>query len=175
MSGTASAPSTLGAQNTPSTRITPKPQPVQPAGGSLLAGGISIKVAPPKVEEATKVHVEAKPLEQADIERYWKEASEELNLADLMSAATVTLGENHRTIDINATETWFAADFRPHRIEVMQRLREKSGMPMLECNVIPLFVSKDTIIYTAEEKYRAMLDRNPHLAEMRKLFPEIDL
>ncbi len=132
-------------------------------------------MTPPPVAEAPKVQVEAKPIVQADIERYWKETAEELNLADLMSAATVGLSENHRVVDITATETCFAADFRPHRIEVMQRLREKTGMPMLDCNVIPLFVSKDTIIYTAEEKYRAMLERNPHLAEMRKLFPEIDL
>ena len=121
------------------------------------------------------MHVEAKPLRQEDLERYWHETAEELKLAELMSAAKVRLGENHRTIDIEATETWFANDFRPHRIEVMEQLRKKSGMPMLDCNVIPLFVSKETIIYTAEEKYRAMLERNPSLGAMRKLFPEIDL
>ena len=132
-------------------------------------------MTPPPVAEAPKVQVEAKPLEQADLERYWQETATELNLTDLMKGATVSLGENHRTIDITATETWFATDFRPHRIEVMQRLREKSGMPMLDCNVIPMFISKDAIIYTAEEKYRSMLERNPSLATMRKLFPEIDL
>ena len=132
-------------------------------------------MTPPPVAEAPKVQVEAKPLEQADLERYWQETAAELNLTDLMKGATVCLGENHRTIDIAATETWFATDFRPHRIEVMQRLREKSGMPMLDCNVIPMFISKDAIIYTAEEKYRSMLERNPSLATMRKLFPENDL
>ena len=85
------------------------------------------------------------------------------------------LGENTRIIDIEATETWFASDFRPHRIEVMESLRKKSGMPMLECNVIPLYVSSGTIIYTAEEKYKAMLESNPAIASMRRLFPEIDL
>jgi hypothetical protein len=57
----------------------------------------------------------------------------------------------------------------------MQRLREKSGMPLLECNVIPLFVTQGTIIYTADEKYKAMLQVNPHLVSLRRLFPEIDL
>ena len=133
---------------------------------SLLAGGISIKLTPPPVAEPAKVHVEAKPLTQDDLERYWHETATELNLTELMAAATV---------DVTATETWFAGDFRPHRIEVMQRMREKSGMPMLECNVIPLFVSKDVIIYTAEEKYRSMAERNPQIAALRKLFPEIDL
>lgn len=125
--------------------------------------------------EKPKVQVEAKPLTQDDLERYWKETASELNLTELMAAATVRLGENQRTIDVEATETWFATDFRPHRIKVMESLRKKSGMPMLDCNVIPLFVSKDTIIYSAEEKYRVMLETNPHLASLRKLFPEIDI
>ena len=121
------------------------------------------------------MQVEAKPLTQDDLVRYWHEAADELQLTSLMSAAEVRLGENPRVIDIEATETWFAADFRPHRIEVMELLRKKSGMPLLECNVIPLFVSTGTIIYTAEEKYKAMLEANPATAALRRLFPEIDL
>lgn len=132
-------------------------------------------MTPPPMAEKPKVQVEAKPLTQDDLERYWKETASELNLTELMAAATVRLGENQRTIDVEATETWFATDFRPHRIEVMEKLRAKSCMPMLDCNVIPLFVSKDTIIYSAEEKYRVMLETNPHLASLRKLFPEIDI
>lgn len=148
----------------------------KPATGSLLAGGISIKMPPPPAAAATpKIQVEVKPLTQEDLERYWNETATELNLSDLMAAAVVRMGENQRTIDVEATETWFAADFRPHRIEVMECIRKKSGMPMLECNVIPLFVSKGTIIYSAEDKYKAMLEVNPKLASLRKLFPEIDI
>lgn len=121
------------------------------------------------------MQVEAKPLTQEDLERYWHEAADELNLKELMAAAEVRLGENQRIIDVQATETWFATDFRPHRIDVMELLRRKSGMPMLECNVIPMFVTKGTVIYTAEEKYKAMLQVNPQLAALRHLFPEIDL
>ena len=132
-------------------------------------------MAPPPVVEKPKVQVEAKPLTQEDLERYWNETAKELDLTELMAAAKVRLGENQRTIDVEATETWFAPDFRPHRIEVMEKMRAKSGMPMLDCNVIPLFVSKGTIIYSAEEKYKAMLEVNPQLAALRKLFPEIDI
>ena len=130
---------------------------------------------PPQTAAPAKITVEAKPLTQQDLERYWNETAQELNLGDLMAAAKVLLGENPRTIDVEATETWFANDFRPHRIDVMQLLRKKSGMPMLECNVIPLFVSKGTMIYTAEEKYKAMLQANPQLASLRKIFPLIDI
>ena len=144
------------------------------AGSSLLAGGISIKVAPPPVQPK-KVQVEAKPLTQEDLERYWAETATELGLVDLMKAAKVSLGENQRIINLEATEVWFADEFRPHRIGVMERLRAKSGLPMLECNVVPLFINKDAIIYTAEEKYKAMLASNPSIASLRLLFPEIDL
>ena len=130
---------------------------------------------PPTVAAPQKVQVEAKPLTQEDLERYWQETADELNLKELMAAAKVRLGENPRTIDVEATETWFAGDFRPHRIEVMQMLRTKSAMPMLECNVIPMFITKGTVIYTAEEKYKAMLQVNPQIASLRRLFPLIDI
>ena len=132
-------------------------------------------MTPPPTSVAPKVQVEAKPLTQEDLEHYWQETAEELDITELMAAAKVQLSDNPRIIDIEATETWFAGDFRPHRIDVMQRLREKSGMPMLECNIKPMFVTKGTVIYTAEEKYKAMLQVNPKLASLRHLFPEIDI
>lgn len=176
-----SVTSNTSAPDTPTNTNTDAPSPTNQTpttkpGGSLLANSFSIKdVAPPVTASAPKVQVEAKPLTQEDLERYWNEAAEELNLKELMAAAEVHLGENNRIIDVQATETWFATDFRPHRIDVMELLRKKSGMPMLDCNIIPLFVSKGTLIYTAEEKYKAMVQTNPHLASLRKLFPEIDL
>jgi len=130
---------------------------------------------PPPTPVKPQVQVESKPLTQEDLERYWLETAEELNLKDLMKAAKVHVGETQRVVDIEATETWFATDFRAHRTDVMELLRKKSGMPMLECNVIPLFVSKGTIIYSAEDKYKAMLELNPHLVALRKMFPEIDI
>lgn len=170
-----SAPDTPTNTNTDAPSPTNKTPTIKP-GGSKLLDGISINVAPPpQVAAPQKVQVEAKPLTQEDLEQYWNEIAEELNLKELMAAAEVHLGENNRTIDVQATETWFATDFRPHRIDVMELLRKKSGMPMLDCNIIPLFVSKGTLIYTAEEKYKAMVQTNPHLASLRKLFPEIDL
>ena len=172
---------TVPPSNTSATNNTSTPSPTNQAptikpGGSKLLDGISINVAPPpQVAAPQKVQVEAKPLTQEDLDIYWKEIAEELNLKELMAAAEVHLGENNRTIDVQATETWFATDFRPHRIDVMELLRKKSGMPMLECNVIPRFISKGTLIYTAEEKYKAMLQVNPKLATLRHLFPEIDI
>ena len=37
-----------------------------------------------------------------------------------------------------------------------------------------LFVSKDEVVYSPDDKYKAMVEKNPQLAELRKLFPNID-
>ena len=121
-----------------------------------------------------KLQAEVKPLTQEDLERYWHETAAELGLEDLMKEATVRLGEQHGVIEIDAQTTWFHEEFKPHRIEVLEALRNKSGMKMLDCKVNQLFVGKDEVIYTPDEKYKAMLQSNPEMLAMRKLFPNID-
>lgn len=114
------------------------------------------------------------PLTQEELEQYWNQAAEELDLQKLMSEATVHLGEQPGRIEIEAQTVSFNDDFKAHRIDVMQALRSKSGMPMLDCKVTPKFVEKENILYSATDKYNAMIKLNPKLAELRRLFPQID-
>ena len=37
-----------------------------------------------------------------------------------------------------------------------------------------LFVKKNDVLYSPDQKYNAMLERNPAIAGLRKLFPNID-
>ena len=83
------------------------------------------------------------------------------------------IGEHNR-IEIDAQSTYFHDEFKPHRIDVMELLRKKSGMPMLECKVNPLYIEKDEVIYSPQDKYKAMMKINPKLVELRKMFPQID-
>lgn len=146
----------------------------QPLGkGSLLGGSISINVAPVKVERP-QIQAEVKPLTQEDLERYWQEAGEGLELTEVLQNATVRLGEKPGLIEIDAQTTWFADEFRQHRIKVLEFLREKSGMKMLDCKVNPMFVGKDEVIYSPDQKYNVMLENNPRLSALRRLFPQID-
>ena len=62
----------------------------------------------------------------------------------------------------------------PPICDVLTALRNKCGMPMLECKVNPLFVKKNDVLYSPDQKYNAMLERNPAIAGLRKLFPNID-
>jgi len=124
--------------------------------------------------ETPRLQAEVKPLVQEDLERYWKEAAEELGLTELMAGATVKQGEAPGRIEIDAQTVAFHEEFKPHRINVMEVLRKKTGMPMLDCKVNPLFVEKDEVLYSPTDKYNAMLQRNPSLLGLRKLFPQID-
>lgn len=111
---------------------------------------------------------------QEDLERYWQEVADELELKELMKDGLVKLGEHHGTIEVDAQTTWFHEDFKAHKMEVLEALREKTGMKMLDCKVNQLFVGKDEVIYSPDEKYKAMLQSNPDMLAMRKLFPNID-
>lgn len=119
--------------------------------------------------------VEAPPLTENALQQYWNETAEELQLQELMQQAEVHLSDQIGHIEIIATSVTFHEDFKPHRIDIMEGLRRRSHMPMLDCNVKPLFVTKDALPYTPNEKYLDMLKKNPQLENLRKLFPQIDI
>ena len=144
------------------------------AEGPGLAGGISIAHLPKVKAEQPRLQAEVKPLAQEDLERYWQEAAEEMNLGLLMEKGKPKVGEHSGRIEIDALSVYFNDEFKPHRIDVMELLRKKTGMPMLECKVNPLYIEKDEVIYSPQDKYKAMIQTNPKLVELRKIFPQID-
>lgn len=150
-----------------------KVQPIV-ASSVMLSGSISIKAATATKVELPKLQSEVKPLSQEDLEKYWKEAADALELSELMQAAEVHPSEQVGMFEVNAQTVYFADEFRPHKIDVLEIMRKKTGMPMLDCKIIPLYVSKEEVIYSPDAKYEAMLASNPKLLELRKLFPLID-
>ena len=149
-------------------------QPAQAPKATFLAGSLSISKVAPVKPKASKVQAEVKPLTQEDLERYWAEVGEELNLANLLEKATVRLGDQPGRIEIDAQTTYFHDDFKPHKIDVIELLRKKASMPMLDAKVNPKFVEAEEVIYSPIDKYNAMLQLNPKLSELRKMFPNID-
>lgn len=121
-----------------------------------------------------RVDVEVKPLTEEELTAYWKEAAEKLDLQELLAGGLPRLGEKQGCIEIDAQTVSFHEEFKPHKIDVMEFLRGKTGMQLLECKVNQLFVSKDEVIYSPDDKYQAMVETNPGLAELRKLFPMLD-
>ena len=137
-------------------------------------GGISIKATQPKVESVQHIAVEVKPLTEEDLLAYWKEAGEKLSLQELLSEGLPHLGEKPGCFEVDAQSVTFHEDFKAHKIDVMEFFRGKTGMKMLDCKVNPLFVSTEEVIYSPDDKYNTMLEHNPKLVELRKLFPMID-
>jgi len=123
---------------------------------------------------ASRVVADVKPLTQDDLDAYWQEAASQLGLQELLSQALPRLGEKQGTIEIDAQSVVFADDFRAHRIDVMQFLRQKAGMPLLDCKVNPMFVTQEELIYSPDNKYKAMLEANPAMLSLRRLFPDIE-
>jgi hypothetical protein len=157
-----------------------EPEPSQPKAEQIspfppkLVDSISIKDANEVKVELPHLQAEFKPLEQDELERYWNEAAEELELTEVMKNATVRLGEHQGCFEVDAQTVYFAEDFRSHKMAVLERIREKTGMKMLDCRVNPLFVAQEEKAYNPDDKYKAMLEENRKLALLRNLFPEID-
>lgn len=139
-----------------------------------LMGGISIKTVQTKTEPVQHIAVEVKPLTEEDLTVYWKEAGESLGLQELLAEGVPHLGEQQGRFEVDAQSVSFAEDFKPHKIDVMEFLRSKTGMKMLDCKVNQLFVGKEEVTYSPDDKYKAMVEKNPQMAELRKLFPMID-
>ena len=135
---------------------------------------ISIKAASAPVETRPHIIAEVKALTDEDLAMYWQEAGERLEISGLLSEGVPHVGDHPGQIEIDAQSVGFVDEFKPHRIEVMEFLREKTGMRMLDCKVNPRFVEKTEVIYSPDDKYSAMLEKNPDIAELRKLFPLID-
>ena len=144
------------------------------AGGPLLVGSISLSAVEDVKVTPTRLEAEVKPLTQEDLDRYWQETAAELHLEELMGKATVRVGEHHGRFEVDAQTTYFADDFKPHKIEVLEVLRKKTGMRLLDCRVNPLFVSQEEKVYSPEDKYSTMLQSNPKISGLRHLFPEVD-
>ena len=115
-----------------------------------------------------------KSLNEEDLKQYWNEAAEKLGIVDIMKDGMPYLGEQTGLIEVDAQTVSFSDEFKPHKIEVMEFLRDKTGMKMLDCKVNPRYIEKTEVIYSPEDKYKAMLAANPNLVELRKLFPNID-
>ncbi|MBR1766821.1 MAG: hypothetical protein IJ745_07280 [Bacteroidales bacterium] len=134
----------------------------------------SIKASSIRQAPVEHITVEVKELTEADLKTYWQEAGEALGLSEILADGLPKMGERPGLFEVDAQSVAFLQNFRPHKVDVMEFMRKKTGMKMLDCKVNPLFVEKTEVIYSPDDKYAAMLAANPSLAELRKLFPMVD-
>lgn len=137
----------------------------------------SISIKPSAARPTASIPSEVKELTQEILENYWREvyeASDDAKLRLLMENKSLELRE-HGLFYIIADNSLFETEFKPYLVQVLQQLRHKTQMPLLNCKVIVHLPEKQAMLYNANEKYAELLRRNPNLANMRELFQEIDI
>ncbi|MBR1799664.1 MAG: hypothetical protein IJ761_07230 [Bacteroidales bacterium] len=139
----------------------------------MLSKSISIKTstsATPIITQPQELH----DLTQSELEQLWQNAGKALGISNLLANAVLQLQDNNHFI-IEAQDTLFDHDFRPHRVQVLQHMRKESGMQLLDCSIKVRYVEKDIPIHTKEEKFAALVAINPAVIELRKLLPDIEI
>ena len=117
-------------------------------------------------------------LTQERLEQLWKQ------LADKHrdNAALLSLIEDKRVelIDNNTFAVWvpnivLENDLRKYQDLILSFLREQTGNEVLQYRVQVKMQKREIKPFSAQEKYDYMLKRNPDMAKLRKLFPDIDM
>lgn len=149
-----------------------------PVGQVRLATSVHIPQhsklnAPPSTPGA-----DGKQLTQETLQHYWDTLMEQLDegdkeLHDILEGHAVEWRGDDR-FDIIADSTYFEEEFRPHRVTLLERLRQLTRRPQLNCQTRVVYVEKEKSAYAPRDKYDRLQAINPTLDTFRVLFPEID-
>lgn len=85
-----------------------------------------------------------------------------------MTASTPTL--NGVTIEVEVENAVQSDQLKLGKIDILNFLRVELRNFALDLNVVMVEKTKDRKPYTAQEKYQAMVAKNPLLEELRKTF-----
>ncbi len=84
-------------------------------------------------------------------------------------------GEDGKSVIITLTSSFAEYEVKKILAEVMTRLRRNCGIHNLSPKIVVKAEEKAAMPYQSGEKYDAMLQLNPMLAELRKTLPDIDI
>ena len=123
-------------------------------------------------------------LTQAGLETYWNSMFEPACIATFsdhdkiktfLKDITPQAGEDGKTVIITLTSSFAEYEVKKLLAEVMTYIRRKSGIHNLSPKIVVKAEEKASMPYQSGEKYEAMLQVNPMLAELRKVLPIIDI
>lgn len=95
-------------------------------------------------------------------------ADNKITLFTIMTASTPTL--NGVTIEVEVENAVQSDQLKLGKIDILNFLRVELRNFALDLNVVMVEKTKDRKPYTAQEKYQAMVAKNPLLEELRKTF-----
>lgn len=139
--------------------------------------GVSIALAydDSPVEDLSERTVEK--LTQERLEELWKELAESCTddedmhslIADKKVVAT-----DENSFDIRVPNIYLDTKLRRFQDRILGFLRSKTGNDALKYKVSVETEKREAVAYMPKEKYEAMLQVNPAMMKLRKLFPDID-
>ena len=121
---------------------------------------------------------------QADLEIIWKSMFDSSKLATFrdpdrinthLKDITPQAGDDGKSVIITLTSSYAEFEVKKILAEVMTHLRHSSGIHDLTPKIVVKAEEKAAMPYQSGEKYEAMLQINPMLAELRKILPDIDI
>lgn len=156
-----------------------EPQPQVPVGRVRRTAGISIKTSAATPSAPQAAAPTALPLTQEGLALHWAAMVEAMRkemprLASLLESRELrTEGGDQFAIIVN--NSYVEAEVKPHLIRMLTYLRQKSGRPELNCRIEVVYEEKESVAYTARDKYDVMASANPVLNTFRVLFPDVDI
>lgn len=154
------------------------PKKVSGLLGFKLAGSVSSAVSPVTSPAVSRPQQPDRILTQQELDQYWNQF---LSGHDEEMAGARDLLKDYRP-EIDATgcftlkmpNSFVEAEFSKYKVSLLKLLRSMSGSRSLNVKVEVVHVEMKASAYRPDEKYEAMLERNPELAKLRDLFPAID-
>lgn len=125
----------------------------------------------------------AEPLTQERLQRCWLSLFDESTINTFSDAKRVNtflkdvtplLSDDH-SVEIKLTSSFAEHEVKAILPEVMNHLRKATGATELTPRIVVEVEQKAAKPYQSGEKFEAMLKVNPALADLRKIFPDIDI
>lgn len=129
--------------------------------------------------EALELKPKREPIEltQEVLEKLWADCAESQRGDEKCHAAMrgrKLLLKDQNNFDIILSNLYQEEELAPYKTRILTALREASGHEFLQWRAIVAKQQTERVAYQPREKYEAMLKANPAMADMRKLFPDID-
>lgn len=143
-----------------------------------LSGSISIKMEPPKPLERPAFLNNSQELTKEAFDSHWANmlqmfSTSNLEIYNLLNGKEVDFPEKSVFV-IKTYDGYFENEFKKVQMQVLEDLRARTSMPLLNCRVELLVKEVDSLPVSPLEKFEAMKELNPALELLHKYFPKID-
>lgn len=158
----------------------PSAQPEGQRAIPRLTGSISLSApAPAKARPQMAMPAEQPTLTAEVLVKAWQKLLDDVekrnpDLYNLICDKTVRLEADNKMV-IEASNSYFETMMKHHVTPMMEQLRGLCSCRALGIRFEVVHNASEALVYSAKDKYQAMLERNPVMEQLQRIFSEIDL